>query len=96
MAIPFVPENLGSTLGRMSRAGSGSQITRPLEAFRTEPRSTYSMLEKYQLNVVRKIPLFFINLVAPLRINFALDTLHKKYNRSSFLVLTVVFIDKIK
>lgn len=88
MAIPFVPENLGPTLVRMSRAGSGSRITRPLEAFQTEPRSTYSMLEKYQLNVVRKIPLFFINLVAPLRINFALDTLYKKHNRSSFLVLT--------
>lgn len=84
MAIPFVPENLGPTLVRMSWAGSGSQITGPLEAFQTEPRSTYSMLKKYQLNVLRKSPLFFLhtrtNLVAPLCINFALDMSYKNLN----------------
>lgn len=78
------PWELGPNLVRMSWAGSGSQITGPLEAFQTEPRSTYSMLKKYQLNVLRKSPLFFLhtrtNLVAPLCINFALDMSYKNLN----------------
>lgn len=100
MAIPFVPENLGPTLVRMSWAGSGSQITGPLEAFQTEPRSTYSMLKKYQLNVLRKSPLFFLhtrtNLVAPLCINFALDMSYKNHNCPSFFISSLSSSKKYK
>lgn len=43
---PFVPENLGPTQVRMSRAGSGSQITSPFKQFQTKRCPTYSTQKK--------------------------------------------------